>query len=163
VDIVQGEQILASKFVSPFEKPGVLPIPRGYQAMTIQADGQAGVGGFVQPGDHVSIIAKLDAGPRSAAINQAYYLVQNVLVLAVGNTIANPNSTSAETKVDTKPSSPTDRVQLTLSVTPSDAERVAFAALAGQLYFTLLPSGQAPVKTTGRSQINIFSRERSVR
>jgi Flp pilus assembly protein CpaB len=45
---------------------------------------------------------------------------------------------------------------VTLAVAPRDVERVVFAAENGSLYLSLLPPGQRPVPTRGRTIDNEF-------
>jgi pilus assembly protein CpaB len=160
VDIMPGEQILASRFVSSLERPTLLPIPAGHQALTVAAEMANSVGGFVQPGDHVSVIAKIDIPSGSTTTTVTRYLVQDVSVLAVGQTIATTGSASSKTEKSAAANSSTNQntVALTLAVSPSEAEKLAFAVLQGDVYFTLVPSNQKPVATTGRTGSTLFNR-----
>ena len=160
VDILPGEQILASRFVSSLERPSLLPIPEGHQALTVQADMANSVGGFVQPGDHVSVIAKVDVPKGTGSTAVTHYLVQNVSVLAVGQTIASANGTktASASKDSASSSSTSNTVSLTLAVTPSQAEKLAYAILLGDVYFTLVPNGDKAVTTAGRSSATIFGK-----
>lgn len=164
VTILKGEQIAAARFVSVADAGGILPIPAGRQAVAVQTDIPPAVGGFVRPGDHVSVLAKVDvpASGRSAAaagatLSQVRFLLQDVAVLAVGEQVANrPQSAGSKDGEDAKASQQQSQILLTLAVTPSDAEKLAFAVLEGEIYFTLLPKGQRPVRTLGRTQATVF-------
>ncbi|MFA5787958.1 MAG: Flp pilus assembly protein CpaB, partial [Actinomycetota bacterium] len=60
VTILKGELILAARFIKPAEAKGILPIPADRQAISVEVSIPPGVAGFIQPGDHVSIIAQLE-------------------------------------------------------------------------------------------------------
>jgi pilus assembly protein CpaB len=159
VDILQDEQILAPRFVEPKAlRNGLLPIPADRQAMSVQVGIPPGVAGFIQPGDQVSIIAKASgggaAGPNATA--QVQYLLQDIQVLSVTQ-----STPTADPKQDTKSTQATQQTQsqvlLTLAVTPAEAEKLAFAVLDGQVYFTLVPKDQKPTTTPGRNAGNLFS------
>jgi Flp pilus assembly protein CpaB len=63
VDIPKGEQILASSIGEPPPPPPETfanEVPVGFRAVTINVDEVVGVGGFVQPGDRVDVIASFE-------------------------------------------------------------------------------------------------------
>lgn len=143
VDLVAGEQLLAARWVGPGRAAGSarLPIPADRQAVSVALDPTRQVAGFVAPGDHVSLVVTLQARTR--------FLLQDVPVLAVG--------------VTATPGGPAGRPggggsSVTLAVSPRDVERVVFAAEHGSIYLSLLPSGQRPVATPGRTAADAFAR-----
>jgi hypothetical protein len=50
------------------------------------------------------------------------------------------------------------KVDLTLAVSPNQAEKLAFATLNGTLYFTLVLPDSKPVATPGRTLRNEYAR-----
>lgn len=155
VTILGGEQILAARFVLPAQARGLLQIAADRQAMSVEAETPPGVAGFVQPGDRVSIIAQV--GLPSTAGGQAKeprvgYLLQGIEVLAVGQRVVSPERRGLAARPQQQ-----GRVLLTLALTPTEAEKLAFAIFEGELYFTLLPPGQSPAGTPGRTAENAFS------
>ena len=159
VDILRDEQILAARFVEPQAlRNGLLPIPADRQAMSVQVGIPPGVAGFIQPGDQVSIIAQASTGAAAGKDNnaQVQYLLQDIHVLSVTQSTPTPDP-----KQDTKPAQSSAQTQsqvlLTLAVTPAEAEKLAFAVLDGQVYFTLVPKDQKPITTPGRNAGNLFS------
>src|ERR1051325_11313277 len=78
-----------------FQVPGVsathlLPIPPGKQAVSVAIAGAPSVGGFVQPGDQVSLVVQTTNRSRSGALLTGAqagpivkYLMQNLDVIAV--------------------------------------------------------------------------------
>lgn len=146
VDILKDEQIVASRFAAPDEARGLLPIPEGRQAMSVELALPPAVAGYVEPGDRVSIIANVDRPePR------AQFIIQDVPVLTVGR----KDARNAEEKKGLGAGE--TRAIYTLAVTPPDAEKLAYAVLQGDVYFTLLPPGQAPAGTPGRTAANLYS------
>lgn len=151
VTIMPGEQILAARFVAPGSTSG-LAIPEGRQAMAVEVDVPPGVAGFVQPGDRVSVLAKVDLSKETVV----RFLLQNVQVLQVGPRIATTQASGDREAARNQSRTVSDKVLLTLAVTPAEAEKLGYAVLEGDVYFTLLPSGQKPVKTGGRTTTNLF-------
>jgi pilus assembly protein CpaB len=155
VQIFKDEIIVGQRFVTPGAAVrGVLPIPQGRQAISIQVASPQGVAGFIQPGDQVSLIAQVNrpgSGPSAGEI--ARFLLQRVDVLAVGTRVVGatvqPAGSTATAEVAC--------CLLTLALTPGQAEQLVFASLNGQLHFTLLPEGSQPANTPGRNITNLFN------
>lgn len=156
-DIQPGEVILEARFGEVTQTArGLRPIPEGQQAISVEVSVPPGVAGFISPGDFVSLLAQFDvpvegddeeAGETTQA--QLAFLVQSVEVLAVGRRVV-----QAEGQDQVQP---TEQVLVTLAVDAEQAEQVAFAALNGSMWFTLLPEElEAPVDTPGRTLDNIF-------
>jgi pilus assembly protein CpaB len=157
VDIAQNEIILGSRFVAP-GTPGqaggpLLTIPAGLQAISVEVATIPGVANFIQPNDKVSMLVQL---PLAAGLPQVKFLLQNVLVLQVGQRVIVPPANGQPGGAQVQATA--GKVDLTLAVTPSQAEKVAFATLNGVMYFTLVPPGQKPVSTPGRSLRNEYAR-----
>lgn len=146
VNVLPGEQLIGARFVTPGRASGVLPIPQGRQAMSVEVGVPPGVAGFMQPGNRVSVIAKVAVGGES----RAQFLLQDVPVLAVGRRVV------AAAQGEDDQVAQTDRALITLAVRPADAEKLAFALFEGEIYFTLLPPGQKPARTPGRTSGNVY-------
>jgi pilus assembly protein CpaB len=158
VDIVAGEQLLATRWVAGDEVAGrnLLRIPPDHQAVSVELDATRQVSGFVTPGDHVSMVATLERPGSGDEVSR--FLLQNLLVLAVGVT-AQPNPAAQGGLVDQNRNR--NRSQnlssVTLAVLGKDVEKVVFAAEHGEVYLSLLPPGdQQPVATGGRDGNNVF-------
>lgn len=158
--IRKGEQIVAGRFVKPAELAGVLPIPADRQAMSLDVDVPHGVGGFIEPGSRVSIVAKFKIQPAGgAAFDTAGYLIQDVPVLAVGSRVASVPGGAQESDEDAAgPIATEDRITLTLALLPADTARLALAMTDGVVFVTLLPPGQKPVNVPARTYANEFER-----
>ena len=157
VQIYKDEIIVQQRFVAPGQGvKNVLPIAAGKQAVSVAVAGAPAVGGFVQPGDQVSLIVQT-VNRRAGGLpvvgagsgNIVRYLMQNLDVIAVGSRIVSsavPAGTPAEAPAGI----------FTFAVTPAQAEQLVFATLNTTLYFTLLPADSKPVVTRGRTFANLF-------
>ncbi|HYM14612.1 MAG TPA: Flp pilus assembly protein CpaB, partial [Dehalococcoidia bacterium] len=130
-------------------------IPTGMVAVSVPISETTSVGGLIQPGDYVDITAVYT---RSAG-NNATSLLQNVLVLAVGQNAAKPtarldakgNPLPADSQAVVAPSSQDPNAKaktLTVAVNPRDVPAIALATDQGKVYLSLRPPGDtstAPV------------------
>jgi pilus assembly protein CpaB len=166
VDILPGEQIISARFVEPQAARGLAPIPDDMQAISLEVGIPPGVAGFIQPGDRVSIIARLDVGDPDEQAEQTeegaeagegarvQFLLQGVEVLAIGQRVIVQQQDGGE---QSQVNRGEGRVLMTVALSPVDAEKLAYAIFEGQLYFTLLPEDQEfPVDTPGRTRDNAF-------
>jgi pilus assembly protein CpaB len=156
VDIVPGEQLLAARWVGRGETPGggLLSIPEGHQAVSIALDPTRQVSGFVTPGDRVSVVVSLSLPRGGRSQRTSRFLLQDVAVLAVGATAqADEAAQQGRRAGQGRAQGPST---VTLAVRPADVERVVFAAENGSLYLSLLPPGQRPVPSRGRTIDNEF-------
>jgi pilus assembly protein CpaB len=156
VDIVAGEQLLATRWVGVEDVAGrnLLRIPEGHQAISIALDATRQVSGFVTPGDHVSMVATLQQAGSDAEVSQ--FLLQDLLVLAVGATAqSNPAAQGGGDRANQK--SNQNLSSVTLAVRAEDVERVVFGTEHGLLYLSLLPPGQQPVPRRPRTGSNVFN------
>ena len=118
---------------------GGLPvvIPPGYRAITIRVNEVVGVGGFINPGDHVDILSVLK---KSEDQTFSKTILQNVLVIAVGDKIYDP----------TVFSDPQPKVvsQITFALSPKDVEKLSLASETGQIHLVLRPHDEKEVALT---------------
>ncbi len=162
VTILRGEQITTSRFTTPGQASASgLSIPPGDQAMAVEVEGPPGVGGFVQPGVHVSVIAHVTSANSSSTGNTesvARFVLQDVPVLAVGQQTLSTSQSSGDREAAAKSgaSASSSRIDLTLAVTPDQAEKLAYAIFEGDIYFTLLGQDAKPVHTAGRTARTLF-------
>jgi pilus assembly protein CpaB len=164
--VLQGEQIVTGRLQGSTQATGgVLGIPSGYQAVTVQLDPQKVPGQVLQPGDHVIVYAtysgvQIIGGTRLQAIlsgkatgtettttsagDFTVDLVPDVQVLRVSNENQDPAASSGN-----------DGVLITLALQPKDAQDVVFSQEKGSIWLALLPPGQkgAPQGLTGVTPI----------
>jgi pilus assembly protein CpaB len=165
VVIPAGEILITDRWVAPGQAGGGLSVPQKKVAMSIEVDIPPGVAGFIRQNDRISVVAHLQVteirarataagATASASPARAQFIVQNIQVLAVGQRII----TTTEQGQSESTEAPQGRVLVTVAVTPGEAERLVFAVLEGDVYFTLLPNGAKSVNTPGRTARNIFPR-----
>jgi pilus assembly protein CpaB len=142
VDIVPGEQLLQSRWVSPGEVTGrrLLPIREKHQALSIGLDLTRQVAGFVTPGDHVAMVVtmKRPVPGGGEERDRSQFMLQNIQVLAVGSTaLSNGSSQGGGGRVNQRGSQ--NVAAVTLSIPEGDVEEVVYAAEHGSIYLALMP------------------------
>lgn len=118
---------------------GGLPvvIPPGKRAITIRVNEVVGVGGFINPGDFVDILATLK---KSDELTLSKTILQNVQVIAVGDKIFDPSTYSnPQPKIVT---------QVTFALSPKDSEKLTLATETGQLQLVLRPHNEKELTNT---------------
>lgn len=170
--ILPGDQLVVGRFAAPGDGVQVLTIPEGHQAMSVEVGVPPGVAGYVNKGDHVSVLAFLTVptedddetttttDPAAGTITteqateeRSQYVLQDVEVLAVGQRVVTPPAEEGQTQAP----QPVTSVLATFAVTPDEAERLLYANQAGVLWMTLLPKDETdPVVTSGRTAETIF-------
>jgi pilus assembly protein CpaB len=126
IPILTDEPIVAAKLADKDSPPGLIGrIPKGMRAFAIEVNEQTGVSGFILPDHHVDVLQDLRdqrGGGRSAG---ARTILQDVLVLAVGQVLTRPEDKSIVVRT------------VTLAVTPRQAETLAGARSRGPLTLAL--------------------------
>jgi pilus assembly protein CpaB len=152
VDLEAGEQLLQKRWVGAEDVAGgrLLPIESGHQALAIGLDAVRQVAGFVTPGDKVSLVLTMKRGDR----DRSQFLIQDVQVLAVGNTaLANAAAQGGARANQGKG----QVAAVTLSVREQYVEQVVYAAEHGSIYMTLLARDAKPLaKTGGATDANVI-------
>jgi pilus assembly protein CpaB len=106
-------------------------VPISMRAVTVALDPIIGVAGFVRAGDRVDVLATFQADKVSVTKT----VLQNVELLAVG-----PDVRPSEVRRTAgDPQGPRERPNATLSVTPSQAEKLILSESRGKLRLTLRP------------------------
>jgi len=118
-------------------------IPIAMRAVTVALDPVSGVAGFIQPGDHVDVIAtfNVDGGTLSKVV------LQDVELLAAGGqAIADQGPPQQAGAIKGPQVYPT----ATLAVTPQQAEELVLAESKGKLRLALRrPDDRTRISTTG--------------
>lgn len=122
-------------------------IPKGYRALTLQYNPVMGIGGLVEPGDYVDIIGTYTAETNPTQKDISKMILQNVLVLAVGE------------KTDNLEGQEKKEIQtITIAITPKDAEKVTFTEEKASVRLMLRPINDAGnLSTSGTTKDNIFT------
>lgn len=137
-DIPQGTPLTPGMIARPATPaPELLHVRDGMRAITINLDPVKGVAGLLRPGDHVDVIA---APPRGPGQPEAYAIVRDARVLAVGTEVANaPDAVVAPAASGAPPPTPAPNAATTatLEVTPAQATLVTSADLNGVIRLAL--------------------------
>lgn len=136
---IQPEEIITETRLVGQGAAGGLPvvIPQGQRAITIKVNEVVGVGGFINPGDRVDIVSIIN---KSDEQTFSKTILQNVLILAVGDKILDLNTIS----------DPQSKIvgQVTVALNPTESEKLALAANTGQLQLILRPIGEKNITST---------------
>lgn len=144
-DLVAGEQLLASRFVAPDELPtlGELDIPDGLQLVTVSLEPNRVLGGELQPGATVGVLASFaDAPAEDGAASGSpttHFILQRVLVARVQGepqptTGGAPDGAPATAA---RPAAPGGNLLVTFALNAPAAERLVFAAEHGTMWLSL--------------------------
>ncbi|HWE39082.1 MAG TPA: Flp pilus assembly protein CpaB [Isosphaeraceae bacterium] len=129
VKLFEGEPIVEAKLAPKGSPSGLVArIPKGMRALAIEVNESTGVSGFVLPGHRVDVIqTKPDGGNRRGPgqTTEADTILENVLVLASGQTLTRPEDKSINVRT------------VTLAVTPDEADLLVAARLKGPLSLSL--------------------------
>lgn len=106
-------------------------IIKGERALTLPVDEVSGLSGLIQPHDHVDVYGTFPvrAGQSSRTGEATIPLLQNVLVLAVGERVGEATSVTEETGLLSS--------TVTVSVTPEQASLLVYAQSQGKLVLLL--------------------------
>ena len=95
--IKAGEQILNTKLLPPGKLTGLsMEVSPGKRALTLPIDAIRGVSKLIKPGDRIDIVAAIDVGSGNQKHREVRTLLQDVVVLATGQRIANQVPVIAE-------------------------------------------------------------------
>ncbi len=122
VPIMENEAILSTKLTIPGKETGLaVVIAQGKRAISIPVADDTSVSGLIKPGNRVDLIATFE--------NKSVYLLQNLLVLSVGDKIVGELADKEEGSKGML----SDMAEgmggnsITLAVTPKEALKIAFA------------------------------------
>lgn len=175
VDLFPGEQMVTSRFVqrSEFADRAIgIEVPSDMIEVTVELDPQRAVGGLLEPGQTVAVIASFEPFEISRTVIPVDGEVVPVpAAVAEGVEGTTPNSsdlllrktlvTAVQERTDKAPpegdqrltTAPNGTVFVTLAVSPFDAERVVFTAEFGELWLAIeretVPETDSPGQTRG--------------
>jgi len=148
--IVAGEQVTTQRLQnSTARNGGPLGIARGYEALSLSLDAANAGGGFVHQNDNVTIYASWDdlqvipgtftqilqgkkGGQKRDLGNLTFTVVPQARVLRVPGDATSTGATASA-------------IQVTLEVSPQDAQAILEAQQTGNVWLALLPPGQKGV------------------
>ena len=146
--IQQDEILTESRLIKKGTAGGLsIIIPPGMRAVTIKVSDVVGVGGFVNPGDRVDVLSVYKNKEKvnqdgSTSEGEAYSktILQNVLVLAAGDKLYDPDNLSEAVAMIVE--------RVTLALPPKDAEKLILAFSKSLLHLSLRPYGEQKITTT---------------
>lgn len=144
-----GVVLVDGMFVSPSQATLTFSqvIPAGEVAVTVSVDSVHGVANLPQPGDKVDVLTNIN-GTES-------YLLQNVTILAVGQTTAGQATTASAT---TTGSTASTSGLYTFAATPLNAARIALAQQMNLgIYLVLVPPNNPVASVPQFNPANILS------
>lgn len=135
-NILHDEPILEGRLAQRGSGFGLSPIiPVGMRAVTLRVNDVVGVAGFVVPGMRVDVL--ITGQPPGSAARVTRTVLQNILVLSAGATM------------QTDPSGkPVNAPNVTLLVTPPQAEMLTLAGNEGRIQLVLRNAGDQGVEST---------------
>ncbi|OPX29608.1 MAG: Flp pilus assembly protein CpaB [Candidatus Omnitrophica bacterium 4484_171] len=158
VPINKGEQISLSKLLSPRIARGqslAMATPVGKRAITINVDNIAGLMGMLRPGDYVDVIVLMAVPVRTEGGKQVKQMLtiplfQNVLVLAVGNKLANiGEAKSSSWRISakkTKAARASASEGVTLALLPKEASLLSFVSEQGRIRLLMRSPADARIE-----------------
>jgi len=102
-------------------------IPEGYRAMSVRVDEVVGISGFIMPGVLVDVVVMIEPAGESQRERVSKIVLQNIKVLASGANLDKPKNEQEVERV----------MNVTLQVTPEQAEKLAVAASEGKLQLVM--------------------------
>jgi len=179
VDLQPGEQLIATRFVEVTEfadrEVGV-QIPDDMVEVTISLDPERAVGGLLEPGQTVAVLASFEPFELSATVvevdgeevalptavadaiegatpNSTDVILRKVLVTAVQEAPDATFGDGGDDNANRLNTAPEDVILVTLAIPPNDAERVVFTAEFGFLWLAVeredVPETEDSIKTRG--------------
>ena len=160
--LAAGVPVVAGAFVDPAaaSESFAQRLDKGMQAVTLAVSDVEGVARLIVPGDHVNLMLTTDkAGGGAAGGKETKMVLQNVEVLAIGNTTAlAPGQTAAQPDaVKAGQAQTVDSGLMTFAVPGIDAERVVDASQVGAIHLTLVPPDYTPAPIPAVNDGNLYS------
>jgi pilus assembly protein CpaB len=158
-----GVPVVEGSFVEPrlAQESFAQRLDKGMEAVTLAVSDVQGVARLVVPGDHVNLMLTADkaAAPGAPAGKETRMVIQNVEVLAVGNSTAlQPGEATAQPQnLQAGQVKTVDSGLMTFSVPGIDAERVVHASESGSIHLTLVPPDYTPAPIPPVNDGNLYS------
>lgn len=147
IPLAKGEQLTTSRFQFSSQAGLAFSIPKGFVAVTIPTDDVRGVAGLIKPGDNIAVVTSIKLNANDENSWTTKILLPGARVLAVGrNTGAEaetPKTTSQGSALAAGANSGARQggaSNLTLALSPADAQRVVLAQEMGRIWIALLPT-----------------------
>ncbi len=182
VNLVPGEQLLASRFITPQELEDLddIEIPAGLLQVSLSLSPERAAGGLVVPGDMVAVVASfnpftvdpaydeaeaefafaLAAEPENtrpqATPNTSHLILHKVLITSV-QVERLPRETDEEGAAASGVElAPTGNLLVTLATTAGDLEKVVFAAEHGSVWLAYEPADAPEDDTEIQTRLTVY-------
>jgi pilus assembly protein CpaB len=158
--IEQGEQVTTTKLSMLGHETGISAIiPGAQRAITITMEGRI-INGIVKAGNRVDVIGIFEYQNKAGEPSEiAVTILQNILVLSVGNSILGSVASMPAKGKDmfaTEELS-SESVPVSFSVSPQEGEMLALASDKGSIKLLLRPAGdEAIVESKGTKLTDIY-------
>ncbi|MEM8694509.1 MAG: Flp pilus assembly protein CpaB [Pseudomonadota bacterium] len=133
VDVTAGQPITQGSLVRPGDR-GFLAaaLGPGMRAVTVPVSVQAGVAGFVFPGDRVDLVLtqEVEGGGEGPSLHASETIIRNLRILATDQRTTNEANEEGQSEVMVSST-------VTVEATPRIAEKIAVAQTIGQLSLSL--------------------------
>lgn len=146
-NILAEEPILEGRLAQRGSGVGLAPvIPVGMRAVTVRVNDVVGVAGFVLPGMRVDVLITGHPPGNNTTVTKT--ILQNILVLSAGKTLQTDSS-----------GKPVDAPNVTLLVSPQQAELLTLAGNEGRIQLVLRNGGDQNIeKTAGLSLAALYGK-----
>ncbi len=169
--ISKGEQILNTKLVFPDKSTGLsMQVSPGKRAATYPVNEVQGVAKLVKPGDRVDIIVPVDDGKGVDKVRKMKTLIQNVPVLATGQSIVDnlPIQVIQGDKEDYEIRNlrvQNDYESITVEVTPNEAQNIYYLVSQDLPIYTVLrnPNDRITNELPNATVDNVLNRRKAPR
>lgn len=151
VDLSKGEQLTRARFKRVDETGLAYKVPEDKIAVAVAVDEVTGVGGRLQPGDRVDVIATFSPGPGD--MDTTRVMLQNVEILATSD-----SGTGEQDDGFVKgQQSSIGKKNVTVAVSLTNAEKLVFAAEKGHIWLGLRhAANDAYHQTIGQTVQTVF-------
>jgi len=143
-NVLLEEPILEGRLARRGDGVGLAPvIPVGMRAVTVRVNDVVGVAGFVLPGMRVDVLITGEPPGNEARTRTTRTVLQNILVLSAGTT----------TQTD-QAGKPVNAPNVTMLVTPQQAEAITLAQNGGTIQLVLRNGGDQNIEKTEGVTLN---------
>ena len=133
--IPAGAVLTLGRFPPAQSRIGTVQIPPDKMALALEMPNVPGVAGFAGAGDQIDIFGVTKQGTDGPGVR---LIMQNIEVINVNGTTLAPTAGQPEGKP----------LVFLVAVSPAEAERLVYLTTFEQLYFSLVPKNQSPVRPT---------------
>jgi pilus assembly protein CpaB len=158
VPLVEGEQLLASRFVEQ-RALGRASVPPGLQEVTVVLAPERVVGGALRPGDRVGVLFSFKDGAGATSSRSSTQLtLQKILVTGVQLTRTQDQETTQSDPAEGVTVTPGGELAVTFAVTAEQASQMVYAAEFGSVWLTLQRADTPEVTAGPVTPDNVYAR-----